>query len=136
MNRLDLAPGPGASFRLKQLVSDALYSSRTRPIFGLALCLAAPLLLGITGNAQTADAPIATAPVPIQNDFEDGTTDSWVGFAGASVAVSNLEANTGSHSLLVTGRTQTFQGPGIDLTSVLTAGQPYLFRFTSRITFV
>ena len=132
MNRLDLGPGLGASFRLKQLVSDTLYSFLTRPIFGLALCVAAAMLLGITGKAQTADAPIATAPV--QNDFEDGTTDSWVGFAGASVAVSNLEANTGSHSLLVTNRTQTFQGPGIDLTSVLTAGQPYLFKIFVRLS--
>jgi endo-1,4-beta-xylanase len=70
----------------------------------------------------------------VSSDFEDGTTDGWVGFAGASVAVSNLEANTGSNSLLVTGRTQTFQGPGIDLTSVLTASQPYLFKIAVRLS--
>src|SRR5215469_6111048 len=70
----------------------------------------------------------------VSSDFEDGTTDGWVGFAGASVAVSNLEANTGSNSLLVTGRTQTLQGPGIDLTSVLTASQPYLFKIAVRLS--
>jgi endo-1,4-beta-xylanase len=70
----------------------------------------------------------------VSSDFEDGTTDGWVGFAGASVAVSNLEANTGSNSLLVTNRTQTFQGPGIDLTSVLTASQPYLFKIAVRLS--
>ena len=67
-------------------------------------------------------------------DFEDGTTDGWVGFAGASVAVSNLEANTGSNSLLVTNRTQTFQGPGVDLTSVLTPSQSYLFKVAVRLS--
>src|SRR5215469_15877251 len=70
----------------------------------------------------------------VSSDFEDGTTDSWIGFAGASVAVSNLEANTGSNSLLVTNRTQTFQGPGIDLTSVLAASQPYLFKIAVRLS--
>src|SRR5215469_10169419 len=70
----------------------------------------------------------------VSSDFEDGTTDGWVGFAGASVAVSNLEANTGSNSLLVTGRTQTLQGPGIDLTSVLSASQPYLFKIAVRLS--
>lgn len=70
----------------------------------------------------------------ITSDFEDGTTDGWGGFAGASVAVSNLEANTGSNSLLVSNRTQTFQGPGIDLTSVLTANQTYLFKIAVRLS--
>jgi endo-1,4-beta-xylanase len=70
----------------------------------------------------------------VSSDFEDGTTDGWVGFAGASVAVSNLEANTGSNSLLVTSRTQTFQGPGIDLTSSLAAGKPYLFKIAVRLS--
>ena len=80
---------------------------------------------------------LACAPAMAQvvsSDFEDGTTDGWVGFAGASVAVSNLEANTGSNSLLVTNRTQTFQGPGIDLTSSLAAGQPYLFKIAVRLS--
>jgi len=51
----------------------------------------------------------------------------------ASVAVSNLEA-TGSNRLLVTNRTQTFGGPGIDLTSVLAASQPYLFKIAVRLS--
>jgi len=70
----------------------------------------------------------------ISSDFEDQTTDGWVGFGGASVAVSNVQANTGSFSLLTTNRTQTFQGPGIDLTSVLTAGQPYVFKIAVRLS--
>lgn len=67
-------------------------------------------------------------------DFEDGTTDGFTGFGGASVAVSTDVANTGTHSLLTTNRTQTYMGPGIDLSSVLTAGQPYLFKIAVRLS--
>src|SRR5215469_6253872 len=70
----------------------------------------------------------------ISSDFEDGTTDGWTGFAGAQIALSGVEANTGKFSLLTTGRTQTFQGPGIDLTSVLTASQPYVFKIAVRLS--
>ncbi len=69
----------------------------------------------------------------VTSDFEDGT-DGWTGFAGASVATSNLEANTGSNSLLVSNRTQTYQGPGIDLTQALTLGQPYTFKIAVRLS--
>ena len=70
----------------------------------------------------------------VNSDFEDQTTDGWTGFGGAQVAVSNLQANTGSFSLLATGRTQTFQGPGIDLSQALTAGQSYLFKIAVRLS--
>src|SRR5947209_3663943 len=80
------------------------------------------LLLCLPAAAQVASA-----------DFEDGP-DGWTGFAGAQVAVSTDQANTGTHSLLATNRSQTFQGPGVDLTSVLTAGQPYLFKIAVRLS--
>ena len=76
----------------------------------------------------------AVAQVVAQADFEDGTTDGWGGFAGAQVALSTVQANTGTHSLLTTNRTQTFQGPGIDLTSALTPGQPYFFKIAVRLS--
>ena len=66
-------------------------------------------------------------------DFEDGV-DGWTGFGNPTLAVSTDQANTGTHSLLVTNRTQTFMGPGVDLTSVLTAGQPYLFKIAVRLS--
>ncbi|MBO0910836.1 MAG: endo-1,4-beta-xylanase [Acidobacteria bacterium] len=79
-------------------------------------------------------AALPAAAQVVSSDFEDGTTDGWTNFGGPQVAVSNAEANTGSFSLLTTGRTQTFMGPGIDLTSVLTAGQTYLFKIAVRLT--
>ena len=75
----------------------------------------------------------ATAQV-VSTDFEDGTTDGWTGFAGAQVAVSTTQANTGTYSLLTTGRSQPYQGPSIDLTQTLTAGQPYLFKIAVRLS--
>ena len=63
----------------------------------------------------------ATAQV-VSTDFEDGTTDGWTGFAGAQVVVSTTQANTGTYSLLATGRSQPYQGPSIDLTQALTPG--------------
>src|SRR5262252_8220462 len=94
----------------------------SRLAYRMSLVLAA-LLASVPAMAQV-----------ISSDFEDQTTDGWVGFAGAQVAVSNLEANTGSFSLLTTNRTQTFQGPGIDLTSLLTASQPYVFKIAVRLS--
>ena len=82
-----------------------------------------PLLVASTATAQV-----------VTSDFEDGTTQGWTGFAGASVANSTDVANTGTHSLLASNRSHTFQGPGIDLTSVLTAGQPYLFKIAVRLS--
>src|SRR5262249_53271970 len=96
--------------------------SGSRSIYRKSLVLVA-LLLSLPAVAQ-----VVTA------DFEDGTTDGFTGFGGASVAVSTDVANTGTHSLLTTNRTQTFQGPGIDLTSALSAGQPYLFKIAVRLS--
>lgn len=96
--------------------------SRNWSICGKSLMFVA-LLLSLPAVAQV-----------VTSDFEDGTTDNWSGFAGAQVSVSADEANTGTHSLLVTNRSQTYQGPGIDLTSALTAGQPYLFKIAVRLS--
>jgi endo-1,4-beta-xylanase len=68
----------------------------------------------------------------VSSDFEDGP-DGWTGFAGATVGVSTNQAYTGTHSLLTTNRTQTYQGPSIDLTQALTPGQPYVFKIAVRL---
>ena len=92
-----------------------------------------PILTALTLCALVICATGLLSAQVVQTDFEDGV-DGWGGFAGAQVAVSTVEANTGSHSLLTTGRTQTFQGPGVDLTSVLKPGQPYLFKVAVRLS--
>jgi endo-1,4-beta-xylanase len=92
------------------------------------------LVIGLSCVLLLSRHPKFAAEQVVSSDFEDGTTDRWTGFSGAKIAQSNAEANTGTFSLLTTGRTRTFQGPGIDLTSLLTAGQPYLFKVAVRLS--
>jgi endo-1,4-beta-xylanase len=61
----------------------------------------------------------AAAQVVGQYDFEDGTTQGWTGFCGATVANSTDVAESGTHSLLVSGRTQNCAGPSLNVTSLL-----------------
>src|SRR6266498_3177510 len=64
----------------------------------------------------------------VSTNFEDGQTDGWFPRgAGTTLTLSTNQANTGTQSLLTTGRTQNFGGPSIDLTSALVPGQLYAF---------
>jgi endo-1,4-beta-xylanase len=62
--------------------------------------------------------PPADPNIVYTTSFEEGSTDGWVGRGDASVAVSDAQANTGEHSLLTTGRTDSWQGPGLDLLEI------------------
>jgi len=76
----------------------------------------------------------ATAQVVVSTNFEDGQTDGWISRgSGTTLAVSANQANSGTQSLLTTGRTQTFGGPSIDLSSALTRGQLYIFTIYVRM---
>ena len=85
-----------------------------------------PICLAFVLSASAA-AQVFTA------DFEDQTTDGFFPFGNPTVAVSNAQANTGSFSLLTTNRTQTFEGPGVNLLGTLTPGQPYLIKVAARL---
>jgi len=75
----------------------------------------------------------AAAQVVIQTNFEDGQTDGWIPRGtGTALTVSTSQANTGTYSLLTTGRTQAFEGPSIDLSS-LSRGQLYIFTIYVRM---
>jgi len=108
------------------LLANLPLTAITCGTLGLVIGLSCVLLLSRASKSAAAQA--------VPSDFEDGTTDGWTGFAGAQVALSNAQANSGTFSLLTTGRTHTFQGPGIDLTSVFTAGQPYFFKVAVRLS--
>ena len=99
------------------------------------------VVAGMAGCAASPDAPQA-GPVhratsalsgPLQNDFEDGTTQGWFPFGSPTVANSTDVANTGTHSLLTTNRTATFMGPGTSLTGQLTAGASYKVSVAARL---
>jgi endo-1,4-beta-xylanase len=74
------------------------------------------------------------APPPLVADFEDGGNDGWIPRgSGVSLTNSTVVANTGTHSLLTSGRTSGFMGPSIDLTSQLTQGATYQVSVSARL---
>jgi endo-1,4-beta-xylanase len=58
-------------------------------------------------------------------DFENVNDANWLGRGGAKVTYTTDEFHGGSHSLKVTGRTKTWEGPMINLTSTLVKGKTY-----------
>ncbi|WP_224721580.1 endo-1,4-beta-xylanase [Paenibacillus vietnamensis] len=62
----------------------------------------------------------------IATDFEDGTVQGWRGRGGNEVLTAVGEAaHTGSYGLQVTGRTQGWNGPKLDVTSFMQVGKTY-----------
>ncbi len=106
-------------------------ASHRKPDRGLRLIYSRLFLLTAVLTLLLARAAVAQV---VSIDFEDGGTDGWFGFGGDTVTNSVAQANTGTHSLLATNRSQTFQGPGIDLTQTLTAGQSYVFKVAVRLS--
>jgi glucuronoarabinoxylan endo-1,4-beta-xylanase len=61
----------------------------------------------------------------VNSGFEDGTT-GWFNFGGPSeITVTDETSHTGTHSLLITGRTETWQGVAQDLLSIMKPGLTY-----------
>jgi hypothetical protein len=62
----------------------------------------------------------------VQNGFEDGTAQGWVARGtGLTLAAVTNAARTGTRSLRTTGRTQTWNGPSLDVRTLLTKGATY-----------
>ncbi|MBV9182060.1 MAG: endo-1,4-beta-xylanase, partial [Acidobacteria bacterium] len=77
---------------------------------------------------------IAPPPLPadqqdntgISSTFEDGGLDGWTSRSGQSTLTNTTaEAHSGSHSLLVTGRTANFDGPEISVSNKMYNGSQY-----------
>lgn len=81
------------------------------------------ILLGILACAGAA---LAGAQVVAQYDFEDGTTQGWSSFNGASApANTTAAAQSGTHSLLTSTNSSGAGGPSISLSGVLLPGATY-----------
>ncbi|WP_116450307.1 endo-1,4-beta-xylanase [Blastococcus litoris] len=80
-------------------------------------------VLGLAAGVAVLAAPPATAaPATVhQTSFEDGN-GGWFGRGGSQAAVTSETARTGTQSFAVTGRTQTWEGPGLDLDAVAAPG--------------
>jgi len=81
----------------------------------------------VAGLALVAPRPARAQGTPIvQNNFEDGTLQGWVPRGGSVVLANTTEAaHTGTHSLKTTGRTAGFNGPALDVTTLLVKGATY-----------
>jgi endo-1,4-beta-xylanase len=72
-------------------------------------------------------------PSPSQQDnsgisttFEDGSLDGWSSRTGSSTLTNTtVEAHSGTHSLLVTGRTANYDGPQINVSDKMYNGSVY-----------
>jgi hypothetical protein len=65
--------------------------------------------------------------------FETNTT-GWSVFGGsATIASSTAQAHSGMQSLVVTGRTQTYQGPQYSVLSLVTPGTSYTLSLWGRL---
>lgn len=78
--------------------------------------------------------PIAGCAVPPDNsgfssDFEDNTTQHWTGRGSAQVSNSTADAHTGTHSLLVTNRTASWNGPTLNISGKMCNGSQYAVIF-------
>jgi len=77
----------------------------------------------------------AQAQVVATYDFEDGTTQGWSSFNGASApANSTAEAESGTHSLLTTTGSSGQGGPSISVSSILLPGGTYTITGWVRLT--
>jgi endo-1,4-beta-xylanase len=61
----------------------------------------------------------------ITTAFEDGALDGWSSRAGSTLANSTAAAHSGTHSLLITGRTAYFDGPQINVSNKMYNGSQY-----------
>lgn len=95
------------------------------------LALLGPGLVGVAparaaaAADRAADRAAAADPVVLRHDFEDGSAAGWTARGGATVVVSADAAHSGGHSLLTTGRTAGWEGPGLDVREALRPGATY-----------
>ncbi|OKI35290.1 hypothetical protein A6A25_24425 [Saccharothrix sp. CB00851] len=79
--------------------------------------LATSVVAGLVTLAAHAS-PQAAADEPVvvvSSTFDDGTAQGWTPRASEAVAPSTAVARSGTHSLAVTGRDQSWQGPTLNL---------------------
>ncbi|HYN93965.1 MAG TPA: endo-1,4-beta-xylanase [Pilimelia sp.] len=92
---------------------------------GVAALLAASAAVALPPLLLTPAAQAADPVVVLSHGFEDGTTQGWGGRSAETVATSTAAARTGSRSLLVSGRTASWQGPARSLLGSVEKGTRY-----------
>ncbi len=88
----------------------------------LATCVvAAPLTAVVAAHAADEPTPVTV----LTSDFEDNTVQGWTGRSAETLAVSTTVAHGGTHSLAVTGRTATWNGPSLSVLDTFEKGTSY-----------
>ncbi len=108
---------------------------RRRLALGAGLVAAALAATGVLIPTLIGSAAADTAPITVlSSDFEDGTAQSWAPRGTVEVvANSTTVAHAGTHSLSITGRTATWNGPTRDLLSTAQIGVRYTFSLWARM---
>ena len=96
--------------------------------------LAVLAIVVVTAAVLTAPVAQAAEPVVVISDtFEDGTVAGWTPRADEAVANTTGVAYAGTHSLVVTGRTRTWEGPTLNILSTMQKGTSYAFSVWVRL---
>ncbi|WP_436521169.1 endo-1,4-beta-xylanase [Actinoplanes sp. HUAS TT8] len=85
------------------------------------LVVAVPLTAVVAAHAAADPTPVTV----LTSDFEDGTVQGWTGRSAESLAVGTTVAHGGTHSLAVTGRTATWNGPSLSVLGTFEKGTAY-----------
>ncbi|BEL04882.1 hypothetical protein Q0Z83_030730 [Actinoplanes sichuanensis] len=96
---------------------------RALPRLALAALTALATVAVVSATADAAAEP--TAITVLTSDFEDGTVQGWAGRSAETLATSTTVAHGGAASLLVGGRTATWQGPSLDVLGTFEKGTAY-----------
>ena len=108
--RVSTPSRPSLALRFRQLVSSPFRSTRT---------LAAVTVVALAAMAAPVHAQI------VVNDFEDGTNQGWSPRGGVTLTNSTAASHGGARSLLTSGRTAGWNGPSLDLRTVLAPNTTY-----------
>jgi len=85
--------------------------------------------LGVFGTVQVKAQTVQTY------GFEDGSSDGWTSFNGASTPIATTaDAYAGTHSLLTTTNASGAGGPAINVSSLLQAGAKYTITGYVKLT--
>lgn len=89
---------------------------------------------GAAGSGGSGGSGGGTVNLIDNSGFETNTT-GWSVFGGsATIATTTEQAHSGTRSLVITGRTQTYQGPRYNVLSAITPGTSYRFGVWGRLT--
>lgn len=101
-------------------------------VYGLGLTLALALALYFL-SPSGAIVVAAQSGTIVNNDFEDGSLQSWIPRGPVTLTNTTEAAASGTHSLKTTGRVQGFNGPSLEVLSLLTEGATYQITASVRM---